>query len=397
MKKKVLTLTLFCAIVMTGFAQREFERGYIVKNGGEKLECFIKNNEWRYSPVKIQIKYQESDSPQNVDMTEIEEFAIGDVLKYKRIITKANVSKEILPDWNVPLATDTLMLKVLVAGAATLYEYDDDVYFYSVNAGEVSQLIYKQYQGVTQNGTQYYNFNKTFQQQLFNNVNCDAAPLKSFANLDYKIRSLQTLFIKYNTCVNPSYSVKQEEKKKLLFHLRVTPGLDFAKASYVLSSPYSKDEVDFSAKASARTGLEVEAVVPYNKGKWSVVLEPTYQSYKRSAVSDDGYEYDMNYTVLEIPLGVRYRSFIAEDLTLFFDTFLVNCLDLNSDVSYRSSPTSMKSLQVKNSPSLTFGVGINYNKLSVEIRHYRARSLTNYSYWGSEYTKNSVILGYRIF
>ena len=55
MKKLFLTLTtvLFSTFL---FAQINFEKGYIITERGNRLEVFIKNEDWKNNPTSIDYK-----------------------------------------------------------------------------------------------------------------------------------------------------------------------------------------------------------------------------------------------------------------------------------------------------------------------------------------------------
>ncbi|MFK7782131.1 hypothetical protein [Psychroserpens sp.] len=75
--KFILSLCfLFCCTV--SFSQINFEKGYLISNQGEKLDIFIKNNDWNDNPTEFKYKIT-LDSDQVIDesINNVKEFGIG--------------------------------------------------------------------------------------------------------------------------------------------------------------------------------------------------------------------------------------------------------------------------------------------------------------------------------
>jgi hypothetical protein len=99
------------------------------------------------------------------------------------------------------------------------------------------------------------------------------------------------------------------------------------------------------------------------------------------------------YKSFQLSGGLRYYSFLNAH-----SRFYVNAL-MNLDFarnSYMTTPSSVV-LQVRPGPSMSLGVGFQRGIFSVEGRYQvRQDILRDYGYWRSEYTKLSLLLGFKV-
>ena len=79
-------------------------------------------------------------------------------------------------------------------------------------------------------------------------------------------------------------------------------------------------------------GLEAELILPFNKNKWAVTLEPTYTSYRKevsgefSSIIGVTINTKSNFNFLNIPLGLRHYLFLKGNTS--------SKLFLNASLSY---------------------------------------------------------------
>ena len=84
MKSKLYFLLIFTFSTIVLNAQISFEKGYYITNAKEKVECLIKNYDWKNNPVEIEYKLTNSTLVQKIAITNMEEFSIYDKSKYIR-------------------------------------------------------------------------------------------------------------------------------------------------------------------------------------------------------------------------------------------------------------------------------------------------------------------------
>ena len=119
---RTLLTPLFFFLSLSVVGQIFLEKGYIINSANQKKECFIKNVDWRNSAAYVEIKYSMNGDIETISFEEILEFGIDGASKFIRrsvLIDKSSdhLSLEKAPSFEL----ETLMLKVLVEGKASLY------------------------------------------------------------------------------------------------------------------------------------------------------------------------------------------------------------------------------------------------------------------------------------
>lgn len=400
-------LSLIAGLLAAGmsFAQIKFEKGYIINNSGERTEVLIKNLDWKNNPVEFDYRSEETSEVKKESIRNIQEFGIDGVSRYVRkkvMIDRSSADLNEMSDTKAPdFKEETVFLKYIVDGKAALLYYDNGPVkraFYTLNGSEPEQLIYKPYY-ISEGRIAY---NEDFKKQIAEHLNCGIDG-KLLSQTEYKEKSLTRIFVSYNQCSGGETVKYDEEKKKRdLFNLTIRPGVNFTSFNTSFSYGYRSDDMDFGNKTSFRIGLEAEFVLPFNKNKWAIFIEPTYQSYKSEAEyiesPDTFFEYrtksTVDYQSIEIPFGVRHYFFLNKDAKIFVNAgYLV-------DVKVKSNFTrGQSSYDLKGGNNLVFGAGFKYNnRFSAEFRFGTTRTLfRNYRNISSDYKTASVILGYTLF
>src|SRR5690606_20267227 len=122
-------------------------------------------------------------------------------------------------------------------------------------------------------------YNSNFRQQLFNDLKCEGITIADFKSLNYKIKELVKSFTNYNKCADPEFVHIESKQRKDLFNLSLRPGLSQNSFS-VESSTFDTRNRNFESSVNFRFGVEVEFILPYNKNKWGIVIEPTWRDFK---------------------------------------------------------------------------------------------------------------------
>lgn len=397
-----LTFCLWLAICSCSYAQIKFEPGYFIDNEGVKIECLIKNHGWKNNPEEIEYKLNASQPSINAPISSISAFEIINAAKYVRAKVQLDrssnqISK--LSTFKQPQFSDEILfLKVLIEGTASLYFYEDrnlTRFFYQTEETPIQQLVYKKY-SVSPSSI---GINATFRSQLRTSVNCEDTDFKAIENLEYDARSLIRHFIDYNECKNePFKNYNARKEGNSIFNVRVKTGIDYA--TLKLENPNFDTNDTFEPVISPRIGLEAEFIFPFNRNKWAVVIEPTYQHYQ----TDDTISYTygvpsrrsvtVDYASIELPVGIRHYFFLSDESKIFVNAFIL--LDLELDSSIEISGRDPKVTSSNN--SFSFGAGYKYKRVGVEFRYSTHRDLfSSYKKWGAYYNKLSLVLGFRLF
>jgi len=405
MKKSILTLliTIFC---ITSYAQVHFEKGYLITDSNQKINCLIKNKDWSNNPTKFEYKLSENSVVKKADISAIKEFVIIDKFNYKRFnveIDRSSNQIADLADIKEPrFKKEQLFLKLLVKGKASLYLFKETSfrrYFYEVENSSIEQLVFKKYKEKGRIAK-----NNKYKQQLWSTLKCSDITFKDIDRITYTKSDLTSFFIKYNQCDNPNYKITKTKKNKGEFHIAIRPGIK--SSSFAIEDDLSpRLNTDFGQKIGLRLGVEVEYILPFNNNKWAIFTEPTYQYYKSENITRGRItgnpdatgiqKVTIDYKTIELPIGVRYYMFINNNSKIFLNTALVNDIPISSKIEYKVNGE----LELNSNINFLFGLGYKYkNKYSIEFRYDTNRDLLKkYPYSNAKYNSASVILGVNVF
>jgi hypothetical protein len=408
MKKKLL-LFIITILYFEGYSQVTFEEGYIINNSDQKIECLIKNNDWIFNPTNLEYKISEESEPISADVKLIKEFKIFNTCKFVRKTVKMDLSNENISSLSnnkyPEFVEQILFLRVLIEGVSNLYQYESNGlsrFFYNKNnSDQVEQLVYKNY--YVANNT--VATNNQFKQQLWMDLKCKEIDMSTIERLEYSKNSLMKFFKKYYECTNPSFVNSEEKKeKKDLFNLSLRPRIN--KSSVSVQNIFVKStKVDFNNQLNFGFGIEAEFLFPFNKNKWAIVIEPTYQNFnsEKEIYSDyvGGVKVlnKINYSSIEFPLSLRHYLFINKDSKLFINASYVVDFCFNSSIVIKAKDNFIyDNLDIQSKSNIAFGIGYKYkDKYSMEMRYQSDRQLSPFTIWDSKYNALSFIIGYTIF
>ncbi|AEE19656.1 outer membrane protein with beta-barrel domain [Dokdonia sp. Hel_I_63] len=407
MNKTLLFLFLSC-IGINSVAQTEYVKGYFIENNNNKIECLIKDNDWNNNPENFQYKLSKDSKSLTGDISTVKEFMILNSSKYVRATVKIDMSSasaDFLDKSRAPIfETKTLFLNILVEGNTSLYSYKNGTitrYFYSKSGAEIKQLVYKKF--LTTTGK--ISTNTQYKQQLKTEISCPENATSSPENVSYNKSSLIGYFIEHNECNNYSFKNYNTETKGKVINLSIRPRIN--NSSFSISNPGATvKKADLGSKTNFGIGLELELILPTNNNKWAFVIEPSYQSFKSEITQEAGSLFgdaittSIDYSSIEIPLGLRHYFFLNDKSKLFVNASFI--VDISSETAVEFDPannSSIAPLEVRAGSNIAFGVGYKLNnKYSAEIRYQTDRNLlSDFIEWDSNYQTTSFIIGYTIF
>jgi len=389
----ILFLAIGISYSMKCNAQISYVEGYYINNSNQRVDCLIRNVDGRNNPLEFEYKTTEQAERETLTIKSVKEFGIYNVSKYIRVdvnIDRSNDNRDLLStDKNPIFKQEELFLKVLIEGNASLFLYVDKSlrrYFYQTTNDDIDQLIFKAYKTPENKiGT-----NNKFRRQLYDNLKCSDITMDDVEQIDYKKKDILNLFMKYNSCNNSKFVNFEEKVKSDLFKLNIRPGLNSSSLS-MSNDVISSSNTDYDNELTFRIGLEFEFILGFNKNKWAIIIEPTYQYFKAEETAITNLSNtNVDYTSIELPIGVRHYLFLNDKSKIFINGSLVYDFVLNSKV---------RNLDASSGVNLAFGLGYKYNNTySVEFRYHTSRNiLTDYTSWTSDYKTISVIFGYSIF
>jgi len=387
---------LFLIIISTtSLAQINYQKGYFIDNNNEVHDCYIKDQDWLNIPKTFSYRQHPESEELSISISEVKEFKVNDNKYIRAQVDIDNSSSDFkrLSSIRKPeLTREILFLKVLVEGKSSLYYFrlkGYDRYFFKKDTSSINQLIYKRYViSNTETG-----INSNFQNQLRAEMNCRNYGDRKFQSLKYDGKVLENFFLDYNKCMGDSTQQTAISSKSSL-HFKITPGIDFASMEAQSSN---RDVIaKFEPKVRLRVGIDLELVLPFNRNKWAVVSEPTFQSYKSTAKTKATRTVD--YQSFELSLGLRHYFFLNQENRIFITGLAILDVPIKYEVVLPAATYTAKPI----STNAAIGAGYNFKKLSLEFRYYFKRTSLS-TIPGPEpdlffyYRKTSIILGYRIF
>ncbi|MEM9687105.1 MAG: hypothetical protein AAF934_09325 [Bacteroidota bacterium] len=151
MKKQLLSLVI-TILSLNCYAQISFEKGYYINNVGQRVECRIRNVDWKNNPKTFEYKLSEDTAPKTATIKSVKEFGIYNISKYRRHIVKLDRSSKNINQLSTKkdpaFGEEELFLKVLVEGKANLYFFEEGNlrrFFYNTDTSEIMPLIFKTY------------------------------------------------------------------------------------------------------------------------------------------------------------------------------------------------------------------------------------------------------------
>ena len=407
MKKFLLLGFLLCGI--TSFSQISFENGYYINNSNERVECLIQNKEWKDNPESFEYKLTSSATVNTAGLEGVQEFKVGNSL-YRRATVNIDQSSQRLsylsskrePEFK----EETVFLKVLVKGTASLMSYSGhaNYYFFFKKAdAPVQQLIYKEYLVDGKIAS-----NKSFRQQLYRSFSCPDVGIDFLKETDYRKEELVKLFEKYNTCLGSEYSL-YEKDEKWKFQLIPFAGIDFV--SLNVSQGLMAHGNTFST-TGYRFGAEMDFIFPFYKNKLGVKARVAYTNFSTSSHFEkdfsSGYnysaDYSFNYRSFDVSLGPKYYFFLSGSTSIHVDAGLVVSLPINSEIHFANTGRVLDPELTNFDPAFGYelGVGLEFKNI-VMGAHYIFHDIGGYhaipkNYildWKSNYSALSFTVGYQ--
>ncbi|HLV38438.1 tRNA modification GTPase [Xanthomarina sp.] len=404
--KKHLLILLALILCLNSYSQISFEKGYYINNANQKTECLIKNVDWKNNPTEFEYRLSESSEANKATISSVQEFGVYNISKYIRRTVNIDRSSEninnLSNDRNPIFKKEELFLKVLIEGKSNLYEYNDlnlKRFFYSSQNAKVEQLIFKSYKTPDNS----IGKNNRYKQQLWTDLKCPDFKMSKIESVAYNKNDLVKYFTDYSECFNKDLTYFESKQKGHSFNLNIRPRLNSSSLSI---SNNNFKTINFDNELAFGIGLEAEFILPFNKNKWAIAIEPTYQNYKSEKITDitnmvgGKIIANIDYSSIEIPVSLRHYFFINKNSKIFLNASFVLDFSSNSSVELtRFDGTLYKSLEIKTRNNVALGIGYKQNdKYSLEVRYQTNREiLGDDPSWISKYNTLSFILGYTIF
>jgi hypothetical protein len=380
-------ILLFALLPANLSAQVSFEKGYYIGLDNKKVDCYIKNHDWRKIPTKLEYKATLEEKTKTIAIAEVNQFEVSN-LKYERHTVQVDQSGKTVNDISMQYAPEfaekNLMLKKLIEGRANLYfDSNSQLFFYSIDKHKPEQLIYKEY---SRDGKVLKN--TSYRLQLIKALSCEDITTVYLQNLSYLKSDFIKVFETYNTCLSAPMIKYGTTKKSGQFNVTINSGVRVSNIKYVRE--YSATSFHFDKSVGFTSDIQFEYILPFNKNKWSFFINPTFQSY----TTDFTYsyvDYSTDYKSIELPIGVKYSMFFSDKSKMFIEAsgFLID-IPFDSYVGSR---------EVDNGGGyIYFGGGYAYNRFNFKVKYgTHPDIISQYTNYTAAYHSLSLTLGYQLF
>lgn len=397
----ILNLLLTFSVI----AQNGFQKGYFIENAENKVECFIKNVDWKNNPSSFKYKLTEDGQEQILTIKEVKEFGIQNFSIYKRFTVKLDrasnriekLSYKREPNYEV----ETIFLRTIIKGKANLYVFESNnviQYFYQNEGQDITNLVYKRYRfsGSNNLGSNKILENTDYKFQLFKELNCGDNTPKDIKNLKYIEKNLIKYFTAYNKC-SGSNTKNFSRKKGNNLSISFRPGLNVTSFEHRrvggAAGLFTGQIKDLGTAIHARIGFELEVLLPFNNKRWSLFLEPTFTPFNiEKEISERANSASIN--LIEIPFGLRHYFPVVGRQKLFLNLGLSSAFVLKAEVTIDNILVTSRKIN----GNLFLGIGYSFNnKIGLEYRYTIARdALGNFRARIGDLTTMSFIFSYKL-
>jgi hypothetical protein len=265
-------------------------------------------------------------------------------------------------------------------------------YFVENNNGDLLQLLNFRVKLPNNKLTLYSTYKKDL--QLF--LKCDKFIDDKLETLSYKKKKLMNLITSYNTCKNNESKFFSLNSKKIIFNFIPKIGL-----SYNLFS-LKNDAIKFNESINGfgySVASEFEIIFPFNKRKWSFLIEPAYISYEGELESAKFNSEGISVSDSRFKLGLGLRHyFLMKNYQLYATGKFSRPLSSQKSVEF-SEFENENEFDLVGFFSLGFGVRLQgriYTELSIgfPVIEVPADNRTNMNYSTSSAT---ITIGYKLF
>jgi hypothetical protein len=397
MKKKTV-LSLIAFLISAGVsAQIKFEKGYFIDNGNRKIECLIKNEDWKSNPSLFFYRMEENGTIFKATKFEIKEFTIYQTCKYITADVEIDrtgydlqkLSEEKDPTWS----SERLFLKVLIEGKASLYYFEEGYlkrYFYNtVESPEIKQLIYRKYLSEKHELA----INEWYKQQLLLDVRCGESSIGDLGYTGYNQKDLMKYFRTFNNCNGSEVTIYNKANTGRDFlGIKITPGINLSALTMTPGSPDAQ-RVNINNDISFRIGTEIEYILPFNKNKWGILFEPSFHYFKAERQYGNNFA-SADLKSIEFPVGLRNYMFLNNHSRIFLNILVIP----NFTIKFNSKLSYIYTDHIHVKPSLCFalGGGYEFKQFSAELRYYTNKEMCEIASLPIRYNRFSLVLGYKI-
>jgi len=368
-----LSIILFFFNSLSISAQAEEEDGYVKLEGEQIIQCKIWNKDWQNNPSEIEYRKNGASKRSKATIDQIEEFTISEKRKYVKFIGDIDKSSNIIDqmDYNkLPdFKRDTILLRVMVEGKYSLYEYKENgitKYFYSIDNSSPKQLVYKQYLfSDTGVGNLNIKKNETYRSQIIEQINCTKISFLEIKDLEYRRKKLITHFNTQNECAGSESINFVNKTKRKSFNITAKGGVKSVRFYDSVNNGLLRSST--RKTLGYKAGIQLEYIFPFANNKISLSIEPSISHFTGkydSEINNSSLKRTTKYTSLDIPFYPSYHIYINKKIKISIPLGLNLSIPFNSseiDHELTINGTGFSSFLAETGPNITFFSGATFH------------------------------------
>lgn len=399
-------------------AQKSFEPGYLVTSPNDTLRGYIDYKNWSRNPETISFKTSPNEKAETYGLGEMEGFGVHGE-NYVKAHVEANISPTDVAKLSsapLPELVKTVAFLLVVnngpKGLFYLKDKDGKVQLYVRDKEGAYQLLinHKYLAGKGQVATVTY-----YREQLKNFFAECPGLIADQKLLPYSQQSIGKVFDRfYEKCSSQKIPVISYKPYGSPIQVGVVAGMSSSKLSFEGSGAPELVYGDFPLSNKVSGGVFLNYVFPRWKQRVSLYNELAFTSYKSSAVKQSTYS-DNSYSRVTNTLGLGYIKLInmvrfqipVGHLKLFLNGGVTNGQAISitnervtEDRFQTSDPLITRQEAIgtarKYEFGLIFGLGVNYKKFGIELRHETSGGMSLYYKLKSNVNRNYFLLSYRL-
>lgn len=384
--KKQLLFLCGLLFTLTGFAQKNYNKGSIITLKGDTINGFIDYKNWRKNPSTIQFKKAKDVEAVAFTPKEILGFQVSLADReetYKAAKVMIESSSDLIDQMDEKrefnTREDDLFLLLILKGSYNLYCFEDQkLHFFIEHNSQIDELQSKIYLLKEKNNMVR---NDQYKNQLSDLLKtCTKITNTEIESLKYRSSELVRILRKYDECNGlKSNATLKPEGIKLVFGFVIATDLSNLKIK--------SDQLDLKMNSAGNIapGFSLTFKLPRNNKSSLFNFELLYRKYqfesKENKILDDNqhYKYHYKFTGNYIKSNIMYRhQWTLVKLQPFVNLGISQAFKLSdidksttekrfySDFSNYADPifTDERSYE----QGINIGLGINMNKVNLELR-----------------------------
>jgi hypothetical protein len=411
----VLAATTILMVQLSLNGQENFIPGFIIQKDGDTIRGLVDYRNWGINPDIITFKG--TDGIFEYTPITIKGFGVKEEI-YKSATIKTEESPEnssdLKLDPSLDLVTRTTFLQAVIIGDKSLYFYkgkNAKEQFYIPQDTSFEFLVHKKYL-VDREGTQVIAENKMYIGQLVIYLQDCPGMRSKIYSCYYRKSSLEKLFLNYYNCIkSPIEFHKETEKLKIEFG--ALAGVSLTKVIFHSNSYEYLVYAGYPLSVNFSGGLYMDLIMPRGQRRWSLDNELLFTTYQVEGQYTD-YQNENKYTNYSTTLGFSYIKLVnmlrykqpVGNFFIYGNAGWSNGVMIASTNKLIKDEILFTQERIEEGPAiesvrkwevgLIGGIGVKYNRFSIEARFERASGMNWEGALRSGHMRYYFLLGCRI-